>query len=186
MCRISGFLFDMKRCWRSLECRATNTLKSRRISQECNLDMNRIERYATGTAEVTSSLPPSEFPLPASLPLDRPHSPATSMQTTAATYADTIVDQQFDTPAKATSGRLRTVDSGHEHGTVSPGGILSHNTGGSTAAASPQDGSALTPYRDVHITGSEPRVWPGVISSSMKRQSSAHEMDRAAEQQQQH
>jgi len=106
------------------------------------------------------------------------------MLTTAATYAGTIVDQQVDTPVKATSGRLRAVDSGHEHGTVSPGGILSHNTDSSAAAASPQDGTA--PYRDVHITGSEPRVWPGVISSSMKRQSSLHEMDRAAEWQQQH
>lgn len=142
--------------------------------------MNRIERYATGTAEVTSSLPPSEFPHPASaLPLDRSHSPATSMQTTAATYAATMVDQQLNAPAKASSGRL-AVDSGREHGTVSPGGLPRQTTGGSTAAASPQEGGA---YRDVHITGSEPRVWPGAISSSLKRQSSAHDLDRAAEQQ---
>lgn len=53
-------------------------------------------------------------------------------------------------------------------GTISPGGYMlkQHITGGSGT--------------DIHITGSEPRVWPGVFSSSVKRQSSMSETDRIA------
>jgi hypothetical protein len=62
---------------------------------------------------------------------------------------------------------------GPETGATSPGGLSRHTTGGT---ANHQEGG----FRDMLITGTEPRVWPGAISSSMKRQSSFTEMDGAS------
>ena len=150
---------------------------------------NRIERYAVAQYPQETAAPPqpAEFPLPmTALDLYRPYSPTTSMQTNP-TRAGTVVDFS-NTPSKFTGRILHSRD-----GTVSPGGfVMRHTTGGSAGTQgsqlTQQEGSAggshhvgSGAYRDVHLTGSEPRVWPGVISSSVRRQSSMSEMDQPGE-----
>ncbi|KAA8907325.1 hypothetical protein FN846DRAFT_700560 [Sphaerosporella brunnea] len=135
-------------------------------------ELKMIERYAstTPTSNTVQSIP-SEMPLPfAALPLEpRPGSPTTSM----ATVNTTSTVEPFITHSKFSVRRMLSKD-GQDMGVTSPGGVLSRqNTGGHANQNGHQEGA----YKDILITGSEPRVWPGAISSSMKRQSSMTEMD---------
>lgn len=101
----------------------------------------------------------------------RPHSPATSMQTNP-TIATSALPDQGGTQLKPFPPlkRLQSMD-GYETGPpTSPGGSVGlpkHSMGSGSSVGVPVDG-----YIGIHIAGSEPRVWPGAISSSMRKQPS--------------
>jgi hypothetical protein len=126
----------------------------------------RIDRYCAiqhvGTSGDQSAIGLTEPQLPlAELNLERPHSP-TSMQTNITTTDVTPMHESPTPGSRYQPTRFRSMDD-HETGNS----VLSH-----TLKHSARESDVYN-----HITGSEPRVWPGAISSSMRRNPSISETD---------
>ncbi|KAI5776656.1 hypothetical protein EDC01DRAFT_681312 [Geopyxis carbonaria] len=119
-----------------------------------------IDRYTSIQTPATNSAMSLNLSLLPDSVSKRPHSPTTSMQTNP-----TSIIQDHSTLSQRHSSRKVQTKDGYDT-LPSPGLIPKHITGGSN------HGNTGDVYNDPHIIGSEPRVWPGVVSSSMRRQPS--------------
>ncbi|KAF8537269.1 hypothetical protein BDD12DRAFT_847609 [Trichophaea hybrida] len=131
-------------------------------------ELSMIERYASmhkcAVPDASPFTSDSPFPSPTDefLPFPAVSVPQSPVVTT------TMLEYSHPPPKVFLSNRVHLRDGRNDLGTVSPGGHISQQE------TSDQEGKP----KDIHISGSEPRMWPDVISSSMMRQSGMAEADK--------
>jgi AMP deaminase len=182
MFQTSGWDSDMRPCGRNSKCESLaigQLFFRQRVRMVINMSYCRIERYTSsqtsaGAAEsafrsMRLALPGAGAPFQAS----RPHSPTTSMQTNPTSVPHTPSPPPLPPPATSklpasdlypAASPLPLADGLHPPALVRASTIATPTT---TASRHHPDAGG-----DYHISGSEPRVWPGVIS---RRRASASE-----------